>query len=227
MNFLQTIDWMLILRIILTVLLFAAILFVIVILYKNSNIRIIIARKDNYFKIRDLFLAENLKDNDFVSLINSIYKDMESVSIDKDTYVKKTGGAIQQISIRLSQLSESLTNLENENKNLKNRTIILDHKDKLMQIIILLEDVRKFKIDEFNYILDHVESNLITILTSFGVSEYTTEFLDDEILKYYIFDKEQNNKDDENFIVKKSGFFIERLDGVTVLKAATMTVKED
>ena len=226
MNFLKIIDWILNLKVISFILFFGTAIFGLMTLYKKSNYRIILARKDNYFKIRELLLVESLKDNDFKSLINVIYKDMESVSIDKDIYIKKIGGAIQQIGLRLGQQLETITNLEDENKNLKNRSVYLEHRDKLNQLIILLEDIRKFKEDDYNHVLNHIESNLILILSSFGVSEYTTEFLNDEILKYYIFDKEPIDKDSEEFIIKKSGFYIERLDGITVLKAAVIAVME-
>lgn len=226
MNLLLTINWTLIIQIIFILFLIGIIAITLIYLYKKSKLRILIVNKDSYLNVKEFLLNEKISENNFIQLINSIYKDMELVVKDKDIYVKKTGGAIQQISVRLGQLTESLTNLEKENIDLKNRTALLDHKAKLIHLVILLEDIRRFNTNENDSILNYIELNLKNILTSFSISEFTNEFLNDEILKYYKFDKEYVNQENAEYIVVKSGFYMERLDGITVLKTAILAVKE-
>lgn len=226
MNLLLTINWTPIIQIIFILSLIGIIAITLIYLYKKLKLRILIVNKNSYLNVKEFLLNEKISENNFIQLINSIYKDMELVVKDKDIYVKKTGGAIQQISVRLGQLTESLTNLEKENIDLKNRTALLDHKAKLIHLVILLEDIRRFNTNGNDNILNYIELNLKNILTSFSISEFTNEFLNDEILKYYKFDKEYVNQENTEYIVVKSGFYMERLDGITVLKTAILAVKE-
>lgn len=227
MEFKLIIDWILILRTIMILLIILLILYIAYYYYKKSGMRILILNKENYYELKPILIQKNIDGEELNNVISDIYKDVKNISIDKDTYIKKSGSVIKNISSKLDLLSENILKVQNENINLKNRSELLQHKEKLLEIIILLDDVRKFKETSNTELIEHIESNLVSILISFGVKEYSNEFYNDEFRKFYIFDKEYDVDNLSSFIVKKSGFYLERVDGQTVIRTAVLTKKEN
>lgn len=220
------IDWI---RILINLVIFITILgtlFLIYIYYKKSNKTFIIIDKRYYQDAKMLMAKDKLENQNFLSVINGIYQELDKVMNQKETLIKKTGSALQQINSNITNLTDTIADLRAENERLRNRTSLLDKKNNLLLLVILLEEIRKIRNNTNNNELSYIESNVINILLSYGVIEFTVEFLDDDILKYYKFNEMSDHNNLSSYFVSQSGFYINLPDSIYVLKVASLMLKE-
>lgn len=175
--------------------------------------------KDVYSKV--LNLKENIEQQEELSIkeLSTLYESINEVAAHKDTLIKKTGTALKAMDAKLDQYQQTITRLEQENTSLRNNDKAMDRSKQLKLLISVIDEIDKFSLNTKEEYMSYLRGTLVAVLNGLDCFEYTQEFMDQELLKYYSI---QSTSPTQEYQVTKPGFYVPRPDGHTIVKYAVL-----
>ena len=155
--------------------------------------------------------------------LSSLFEALSTVVEHKDKVIKATGESLKKLDGKLDAMTTTVANLEEINKELRNRESVINNLKSIKLLLALSEEVEKFASDSSEKYLGFVHDNLQTVLLGLGVEPFDDEFLySDELLKYY---KSAEADLIAPFKIDKQGYLVRLPDSVYVLKQAIISSK--
>jgi hypothetical protein len=191
-------------------------------LLQGKDKKAMFVHKDVYARV--LSLKESIEGQDELSIqeLSSLYESISEVAAHKDTLIKKTGAALKSMDSKLDQYQQTIARLEQENSALRNNDKAMDRSKQLKLLISIVEEIDKFSSNTKEEYLSYLRGTVIAVLNGLDCFEYTQEFMDQELLKYYSI---KTTSPTQEYRVSQPGFYVPRPEGHTVIKYAVLDAK--
>jgi chromosome segregation ATPase len=175
-----------------------------------------------YAKVLALKQSAENKESIELNEINELYDAITQVASHKDSLIKKTGSALKSIDTKIDQFYQSLSRLEEENSQLRNNQKAQDNNRQLKLLTSIIDEIDTFIGNTKEEYLAYVRKTIITVLATLDCYEYSVEFLDQDLIRYY---KILNSSSTNEYRVVKSGFYVPIANGHRIIAYAELTAK--
>lgn len=214
--------WLLIIGI-LGILLLTLILITVAMYYIHGrDKRAMFVHRDVFAKV--LVLKQSAENKQSIELqeINELYESITEVATHKDALIKKTGSALKSIDAKIDQFYQTLARLEEENSQLRNNQKAQDNNRQLKLLTSIVDEIDKFLSYSKEEYLAYVRKTIITVLATLDCYEYSVEFLDQDLVRYYKILKSSSAND---YYVIKNGFYVPIANSHRIITYAELTAK--